>query len=522
MLKISFVFPMYNEIGNIEAVVRGTHELASRVASEFEIIVVNDASTDGSGALADRLAGELPGVRVLHHPQNRGLGGALKTGFAAARMDHILYMDSDMPVSLENVEATLVDLDPLPDMLAGYRTGPAEGIYRRVQSGIYNRLLRIFFRLDVRDANFAFKLFRRDLLETPLRSEGSFIDAELLLAARARGYPITQKAFAYHPRTAGKSTIGGPGVVPQLLGDFFDCWFRLHFPKPAGLHAVIFSADDFGLSKEINAGVIESHEKGVVRSASIMVTGAAFEEAAAYVLEKKTLDAGLHLALCDGTPAADPALIPSLLDAGDAAANFPSGHAKFFKKYFSGGIDLADVEREFRAQLDKARAASLQISHLDSHHHLLALPPILALTIRLAKEYGIPVIRYPDGRDIDFISAVLEGRGMRALQHKGPPIFRRTGKRVLAESGVLCTDHFFGLLDVGRWNRKSFRSTLLALRPGVTEISCHPRTGEAHTQDYDWVYSHKDELDALTDESLLRLLHEKNVQLTSFRECFTK
>ena len=508
---------MYNEIGNIEKVIRATHALGAKILSGFEIVVVDDCSTDGCGALADRLALEFPELRVIHHAQNRKLGGALKTGFAAAKMDYILYMDSDIPVAFEDVEACLVEIEPPFDILIGYRIGRAEGTFRHVQSWCYNALLKALFRLKVRDANFAFKLFRREVVSESLHSEGSFIDAEMLLEALRRGYTIRERGFQYHSRVAGVSTIGGPKVIPQILRDMaYYRRYRWHRPLDAK-REVIFNADDFGLCKSINAGVIESHEKGVVSSASVMVTGEAFEEAARYAVEKRTLDIGLHLALCEGTPVSAPGEIPTLV-ASDG--KFCNGYAAFVKAYFAGKINLAQVEKEFRAQLAKALAAGLQISHLDSHQHLHALPAILEIVIRIARENHIPAIRYPDERDVEMVNALLEGRAVRSLQRAGLSMVCRSGKRMLNGSGLASTDHFFGVMDAGRWNVKSLQSTIAALRPGVTEICCHPRSEPAPEKQYDWGYNFTEELATLASDRLRQFLAEQNVQLTSFRDCF--
>ena len=508
-IKVSFVYPMYNEIGNIEKVIRSTHALGVSTLDAFEIVVVDDCSTDGCGKLADELAKEFLELRVIHHEQNRKLGGALKTGFAAARMDYILYMDSDIPVAFSDVESCLANLNEPFDILIGYRIGRAEGAMRHIQSWGYNFLLRNIFKLDVRDANFAFKLFRREVVSESLHSEGSFIDAELLLEALRRGYKIKEQGFQYHVRTAGVSTLGSPRVIPQLLGDLMFYW-RKRWKRPLQKsRAVIFNADDFGLSKSINAGIVTSHQQGVVRSASIMVTGVAFDEAAQFALEKKTLDLGLHLTLCEGRPVCDPADVPSLISHDGL---FFENHTAFLRRYLGGKISLKEVEKEFRAQLNKAIAASLHISHLDSHQHLHALPSVFEIVLRLAKECGIPAVRRPDELD----ASMSAGRPMRTLQRIALSLACRVSKTRIAKSGIACPDQFFGFMQMGRWDERSLRAAIGMMRPGITEICCHPSSERGAESGCDF----QKETETFVGEELKRILKEENVRVTSFREAF--
>ena len=214
---LSFVFPMFNELGNIEHCVAQALAIGRQITPHLEIVVVDDASTDGSGALADQIAGRHSEVRVLHHPQNRKLGGALRTGFAAATQPWILYMDSDLPVDMNDTFRAL-PLTRTADMVIGNRQGRAEGLRREVMSWGYNNLIRVLFGLKVRDINFAFKLFRRDILDSiTLQSEGSFIDAELLVETHKAGFAIAELPIQYHPRVAGVSTLASSSVVVTIL-----------------------------------------------------------------------------------------------------------------------------------------------------------------------------------------------------------------------------------------------------------------------------------------------------------------
>lgn len=511
-MKISFVFPMFNEIGNIERVIRSTHEVARRTLDGFEIIVVDDASTDGCGELAERLRADFPELCVLRHERNRKLGGALKTGFAAARMDYVLYMDSDLPVAFDDVERVLRVLraqNDEPDMLVGFRVGRAENIYRQVQSWIYNALLRALFGLRVRDVNFAFKLFRRELVTELPHSEGSFIDAELLLEATRRQWRIGEIGLRYHVRQAGTSTIGGPGVVPKIIREMRD-YRRTRWQ---GERRVIFNADDFGLCASINAGVVAAHAGGVVRSASVIATGGAFAEAAEYARTHPALDAGLHLALCDGRPVCDPAQLRSLVDEDGL---LPKDHTVFLKGWLTGRIAPSEVAAELRAQMKKARDAGLRITHLDSHQHLQALPGILKIVAQLAAENGVRSLRNPDERG--GASLLRPFRSAQRVALSSVLRFARSGQQ---DAGFSTPDHFLGVMEAGRWNGKNLRRRIRALRGGLTEISCHPRTAALPGEEaHDWGYDGRAELAALTDPELPRLLDAERVRITSFAESF--
>lgn len=217
MQSLSIVLPAYNEKDNLATAVREAVRVGKLMAPQVEVIVVDDASTDGTGALADRLALEIPELRVLDHVANRGLGGALQTGFAAATGEWILYTDSDLPIRMDDALEAL-PLAERADAVVGWRRSRPESWRREVNSRLYNWMVRTFFGLRVRDINFAFKVFRRSFLERmSLRAEGSFIDAELLLELRRTGARFAEMGLDYYPRVAGVSTIGGLKVVPRML-----------------------------------------------------------------------------------------------------------------------------------------------------------------------------------------------------------------------------------------------------------------------------------------------------------------
>jgi len=187
---------------------------------DYELIIVDDASTDRTPEIADALAAADPRIKVIHHPQNRKLGGSMKTGFAAATGDLVLYTDADLPFDMaELLRAVRLMREYDVDLVSAYRfdrTG--EGSLRALYTFAYNALVKALFGVRIRDINFAFKLCRRRIFDhIELRSEGSFVDAELVIRAQRLGFEILQFGVDYFPRTRGESTLSQPSVIIKIL-----------------------------------------------------------------------------------------------------------------------------------------------------------------------------------------------------------------------------------------------------------------------------------------------------------------
>lgn len=223
--SLTLFFPMWNEELTLARTVAAAHEIGGELVASGEIgsygiLIVDDASTDTTGALADKLASEDPRVRVVHHPVNRKLGGSVKTGLSEADGSLVLYTDADMPFDLADLTKAVRLLRVYDaDIVSAYRfdrTG--EGWRRALYSFVYNLLARSLLGLSVRDVNFAFKLVRREVLDAvQLRSEGSFIDAELLSRANRLGFNIIQFGVDFFPRTRGVSTLSSPSVILRIV-----------------------------------------------------------------------------------------------------------------------------------------------------------------------------------------------------------------------------------------------------------------------------------------------------------------
>lgn len=223
--KLSIFFPMWNEEAYIERAVGAAADecrilLERGDIRDYEIIVVDDASTDRTPQIADEMAAADPRVRVVHHPVNRKLGGSMKTGFASATGDLVLYSDADLPFDMAELHRAVRLMRYYEaDIVSAYRfdrTG--EGSLRAVYTFFYNLLIRSLFGVRMRDINFAFKLCRGRVFEhIELKSEGSFIDAELIIRAQKLGFNVIQFGVDYFPRTRGESTLASGSVISRIV-----------------------------------------------------------------------------------------------------------------------------------------------------------------------------------------------------------------------------------------------------------------------------------------------------------------
>ena len=238
--KLSVVLPMWNEETYAERAVRAATEACQRLAAagavlDYEIVIVDDASTDRTPEITDALAAADPHVVVVHHPTNRALGGSIRTGLQHTSGDVVLYTDADLPFDLLELDRACRILRVYEaDVLSAYRhdrTG--EGPRRAMYSWGYNWLVQALFGIRLRDVNFAFKLIRRGVLDAvELSSEGSFVDVELLVRAQRMGYTVVQIGVDYFPRTRGVSTLSSVPVIRRIVSEMASQYRELRALQP--------------------------------------------------------------------------------------------------------------------------------------------------------------------------------------------------------------------------------------------------------------------------------------------------
>ncbi|MFH1190306.1 MAG: glycosyltransferase family 2 protein [Candidatus Omnitrophota bacterium] len=220
--SVSFVFPMFNEAGNIEETVRRAAALAAQVTDDYEVIVSDDASTDGSGRIVDAIAAKDPRVKPVHLKVNSKFGGALNAGLMAAGKDVIVYTDSDFPAKEEDIKKAIELLDEA-DVVTAYSMVVKDASLKRVlMSRVYNFLVQSLFNLRLKDINSGLKIYKREVLEgLTLRSKSPFIDVEIFAEAARRGFRIRQYGLVFEHRAKGVSTISRMSVVARTFFDMF-------------------------------------------------------------------------------------------------------------------------------------------------------------------------------------------------------------------------------------------------------------------------------------------------------------
>ncbi len=223
--SISAVIPMHNEAPYVPRCLDAVTAALAALTPDFEVVVVDDASNDGTGDLVRAYSQHEPRVRCVRNDINLTLGGTLRHGFGAATKDLVFYTDADLPFDLGLVEKAVRLLRfQEADLVVAYRfTRTEEGVLRTVYSFFYNSLVRILLKVRVRDINFSFKLFRRAILpDLELKSGGSFIDAELVAKTIHRGYRVIQFGVDYFPRSIGVSKLSSFRVIFRILREFLS------------------------------------------------------------------------------------------------------------------------------------------------------------------------------------------------------------------------------------------------------------------------------------------------------------
>jgi len=225
--SLTVFFPCYNEKDSVRPLTEKALRVLPEICEDYEVLLIDDGSTDGTAELADRLAQEYPAVRVIHHPHNKGYGAALQSGFRGASKTYVFYTDGDGQFDLEELPS-LLSLMQQYDVVSAYRLNRQEGLIRKLNAYCWTRLVGVLFDLKLKDIDCAFKLYKKaDLDAIEMVSTGALIDTEILARLRRKGCTIAQVGVHHYPRIAGTATGANIKVILKAFRELFKLRKRI-------------------------------------------------------------------------------------------------------------------------------------------------------------------------------------------------------------------------------------------------------------------------------------------------------
>lgn len=285
---------------------------------------------------------------------------------------------------------------------------------------------------------------------------------------------------------------------------------------------LIVNADDFGLTRGVNAGVILAHLRGILTSTTLMANGEAFEDAVHQAHENPGLGVGCHLVLVGGPAIARREEIGRL---AGPDGDLPETVGRLVKKLALGRVKQEELEAELRAQIRKIRAAGVQPTHVDTHKHTHLYPMVMKALVRVTSEFGIRAVRKPYEDLRTLLGRERGGRRSggewgRSMAAAAARIGRGRFQRLAQANGLGTADYFFGLRWTGRLEVQQVLQLLERLPEGTTELMCHPGLIDGDLQNA-WTRLKQErecELKALTAPEVEQAVRERGIELISYRE----
>ena len=226
--SISAVFPCYNDASTIAKLVDDVRTALDPVTDDLDVVVVDDGSTDGSGDVLAALQVERPWLHVVTHDRNRGYGAALISGFGAARHEWIFYTDGDGQYDAAEAAALVPFATDDVDIVQGYKIGRADSWYRKVIGRVYHHVVKVLFRLPVRDTDCDFRLFRRRLVvERPLTSTSGVVCVEMMRSFAQRGARFVEVPVHHYPRQSGRSEFFRVASIARSARQLLALWWTM-------------------------------------------------------------------------------------------------------------------------------------------------------------------------------------------------------------------------------------------------------------------------------------------------------
>jgi hopanoid biosynthesis associated protein HpnK len=287
------------------------------------------------------------------------------------------------------------------------------------------------------------------------------------------------------------------------------------------MRQLIVNADDFGLTDQVSRGILDANRQGIVTSTTLMANGLAFDTAVALSRRAPQLGVGVHLNLTEGVPVSPVWKIRSLTD---RSGRFHLSPGRLLQGILTRRVDLAEVEIELRAQIDKVCRAGISPTHLDGHKHVHALPVVSETVIRLSQEFSVSCMRVPTEAAPELPGWLRSGTSRTAVVKQylvglAVSSFAWRLKDKLAKAGLLSPAHFYGLSQTGFLDGPSLQDILGRLPEGVSELMCHPGYLDADLVKTGTrlLAQREVEIRALTAPQAKKLVAERGIQLVTYR-----
>jgi predicted glycoside hydrolase/deacetylase ChbG (UPF0249 family) len=410
----TLILPVYNGEGFLEGSLRQVHAWLAAQPEPWELLIVDDASTDGTPRLLDAFLQAHRGESVerIRFAGNRGKGFAIRVGLERAKAPLALFNDCDLAYPVENASRVVAALEAgadaaiacrvLPDSM--YVMSPSFFHYlytRHVLGRAFNLLCRVLTVPGILDTQAGLKGFRTETVRPVLRRlemDGFSFDVELLRALMDRGARIVEVPVSFR-YDSEPSTVAFVVDSARMFRDLVLIRARSlagrYRPDPAreAPPRLVIHADDYGLAPGINRTIEAGLASGAWTSASILLGTPHGPAAISWAAAHPEFDFGVHLNVTRGRPLLPPREVPSLVGASGEFHSF----GRFLARLFSRRIAASEIEAEWRAQVGAVREAGVAVSHLDSHQHVHLVPSLFSRVMApLARSLGLSV-RAMDG-----------------------------------------------------------------------------------------------------------------------------
>ena len=231
-LSISAFFPAYNDAGTIASMVIAADMTLRALTDDYEVIVVNDGSRDHTADVLKELAQRYDRLRVIHHPRNRGYGGALRTGFASSTKELIFYTDGDAQYDPRELIRLVGAMTDDVDFVNGYKIERHDPLHRIIIGHVYQHFVRLAFRLRLRDVDCDFRLMRRSVLDRiELKANSGVICVELMRKVQSAGVRMAEVPVHHFHRAYGRSQFFNFRRVARTLMALAGLWWELMLPR---------------------------------------------------------------------------------------------------------------------------------------------------------------------------------------------------------------------------------------------------------------------------------------------------